>query len=120
MHSYYYLEIQFMFEFILVWNVRYKDINCCDKMRSHTLNGLETLTDMYQYLVQVQWNAQNDGRCGACGDHFDQSPKPHEDIGGKYLTCVITGVYEAGTVMETQVLLTACLKGWFELRCVSF
>ena len=69
--------------------------------------------------MQVQWNAQNDGRCGACGDPFDQSPKPHEDIGGKYVTGVITGVYEAGSVMEAQVLLTAYHKGWFEFRCVS-
>jgi len=97
----------------------YKDINCFEKMRLH-LNGLKTLTDIYQYIVQVQWNAQNDGRCGVCGDPFDQSPKPHEDIGGKYVTGVITGVYETGSVMETQVLLTAYHKGWFEFRCVSF
>ena len=80
-------------------------------------------------MLQVQWNSRNDGRCGACGDPFNQSPKPHEDIGGKYVTGVITGEYEAGSVMEAEVLLTASVmeaevlltayhKGWFEFRCV--
>ncbi|XP_045183781.2 uncharacterized protein LOC123542162 [Mercenaria mercenaria] len=65
----------------------------------------------------VQWNPENDGRCGVCGDPFNAAVKPNEDVDGKYVVNgVITGSYFKGDVMETKVQLTAYHKGWFEFR----
>ncbi|XP_060607944.1 uncharacterized protein LOC132760070, partial [Ruditapes philippinarum] len=64
----------------------------------------------------VQWN-QNDGRCGVCGDPYNAQVKPNEDVGGLYVVNgVITGSYDKGGVLNTEVEITAYHKGWFEFR----
>lgn len=70
---------------------------------------------------QVQWNAENNGKCGVCGDPANADIKPNEDVNGKFVqNGVITGSYVKGNVIETKVNLTAYHKGWFEFRYVLF
>ncbi|KAL4216329.1 hypothetical protein ACF0H5_024056 [Mactra antiquata] len=58
----------------------------------------------------------NNGQCGVCGDPFDATNKPNEDIGGTYVTGTITGNYVQGGQLNATVQLTAYHKGWFEFR----
>ncbi|XP_045185095.2 uncharacterized protein LOC123543096 [Mercenaria mercenaria] len=65
----------------------------------------------------VQWNSENNGRCGVCGDPFNAAVKPNEDINGTYVkNGVITGSYVKGDVLNTKVDITAYHRGWFEFR----
>jgi len=63
--------------------------------------------------VGRQYNKHNKGRCGICGDPFDQSPRRHE-AGGRYATGLITATFQKGGVMPVTVDLTANHKGYFE------
>lgn len=66
---------------------------------------------------EVQWNSENDGKCGVCGDPYNATVKPNEDVDGEYVrNGVITGSYVRGSVMTTKVNLTAYHKGWFEFK----
>ena len=56
------------------------------------------------------------GKCGPCGDAFqDAQPRAHE-FGGKYGKGIIVAKYPAGATIELTVQLTAHHKGWFEFR----
>lgn len=66
------------------------------------------------YVPQHQHNQQG-GKCGICGDAWDEDPRPHE-AGGKYATGTIVEHYNVGEIITAIVELTANHKGYFEFR----
>ncbi|GBP71479.1 hypothetical protein EVAR_103364_1 [Eumeta japonica] len=62
-----------------------------------------------------QWH-KNDGKCGVCGDAWDQpAPRPHE-LGGRFGKGVIVRRYASGDALALKVELTANHNGYFEFR----
>ncbi|XP_062615337.1 uncharacterized protein LOC134277082 isoform X1 [Saccostrea cucullata] len=64
-----------------------------------------------------QWGI-NRGKCGICGDPYQQNPRENE-AGGKYATGIISKCYQyqpSGQNMDIQVELTANHLGYFEFR----
>jgi len=58
----------------------------------------------------------NKGKCGVCGDPWDQAtPRDNED-GGKFYKGIIVRGYKAGQVMPIEVELTATHYGYLEFR----
>lgn len=55
------------------------------------------------------------GKCGICGDAWDQSPRAHE-VGGLYATGLIVRHYQEGQVLNITVDITANHLGHFEIR----
>ncbi|XP_052703443.1 uncharacterized protein LOC128179830 [Crassostrea angulata] len=63
----------------------------------------------------VQWMLSG-GKCGICGDPYNQKqPRDHE-AGGKYASGIITRHYTEGQLIDVDVEITANHKGWFEFR----
>ncbi|XP_068245100.1 uncharacterized protein [Palaemon carinicauda] len=56
-----------------------------------------------------------DGKCGICGDPWDQSPRAHE-VGGIFATGLVVRHYLEGQVLNITVLITANHLGHFEAR----
>ena len=64
-----------------------------------------------------QWNQVNQGKCGICGDPFDEAVKDHELPNGKYTKPIrLTGNYSLGEQITIKVDLTASHKGFFMFR----
>ncbi|XP_004924409.1 uncharacterized protein LOC101739392 [Bombyx mori] len=62
-----------------------------------------------------QWETNN-GKCGICGDPYDDSPpRPHE-LGGAYGNGVIVAKYSSGQVIDTTVEITAYHRGYWEFK----
>lgn len=64
-----------------------------------------------------QWGL-NGGRCGICGDPYQQNPRENE-AGGKYATGIISRCYRyfpTGQIIAVQVDLTVNHLGYFEFR----
>ncbi|KAJ8921245.1 hypothetical protein NQ315_013717 [Exocentrus adspersus] len=60
-----------------------------------------------------QW-VKNEGKCGVCGDPWDSKiPRPHE-YGGTYGQGLIVRKYNAGSIINIRVELTANHYGYFE------
>lgn len=58
----------------------------------------------------------NGGRCGICGDAWnDPEPRDHE-LGGRYSTGQIVRRYRTSHVVNVIVQLTATHRGYFEFR----
>ncbi|XP_037092756.1 uncharacterized protein LOC119112633 [Pollicipes pollicipes] len=56
------------------------------------------------------------GKCGICGDPYDEPvPRTHE-IGGPYYRGYLVANYTAGSAIDVQVLLTANHKGYFQFK----
>ncbi|CAG0892303.1 unnamed protein product [Cyprideis torosa] len=55
------------------------------------------------------------GKCGICGDPFDQNPREHE-VGGKYANGIIVDEFEKGQVIEALIDITANHLGYFVFR----
>eukprot|EP00092_Neocalanus_flemingeri_P037458 GFUD01040790.1.p1 GENE.GFUD01040790.1~~GFUD01040790.1.p1 ORF type:complete len:387 (-),score=70.30 GFUD01040790.1:134-1294(-) len=58
----------------------------------------------------------NDGKCGICGDSYDEPSPQHHETGGNYGNGVITKTYVVGSVVDIEVEVTANHKGRFELK----
>ena len=58
----------------------------------------------------------NEGRCGVCGDPFDEMIKPHEAPGGLYATGTIVRNYTQGEIIPVTIQITATHKGFYEFR----
>lgn len=81
-------------------------------MRGHFRPFSETV--FYQYF-KVQWMLSG-GKCGICGDPYNQKqPRDHE-AGGKYASGIITRHYTESQQIDVDVEITANHKGWFEFR----
>ncbi|KAL4221477.1 hypothetical protein ACF0H5_019734 [Mactra antiquata] len=64
----------------------------------------------------TQWK-QNGGKCGVCGDNYNDKIKDNEDLEGKYVkNRQIVATYTQGEVIETVARLTAFHKGKFRFR----
>lgn len=71
--------------------------------------------ELYCGGFSVQWD-QNGGKCGLCGDRYDDPvPRPHED-GGKYGNGVIGRRYTMGQTIDIEVDINANHWGYFELK----
>ncbi|XP_069120051.1 uncharacterized protein [Argopecten irradians] len=61
-----------------------------------------------------------DGKCGLCGDPYDQAHPRENEAGGKYATGLIVSHYNMGSAINITVQLTANHLGYFEFRlCVN-
>lgn len=56
------------------------------------------------------------GKCGPCGDAWDQATPRANEFGGKFGNGVITRLYQTGQVIDVTVEITANHRGWFEFR----
>ncbi|KAL1435226.1 hypothetical protein MTO96_011148 [Rhipicephalus appendiculatus] len=63
----------------------------------------------------VHWQ-QNGGKCGVCGDPWNQPTPRNNEAGGKYGKGIIVRRYKRGDVMKASVQLTANHRGYFEFR----
>ena len=64
--------------------------------------------------ITVQWK-KNGGKCGVCGDPWDQDPRDHEP-GGQYATGIIGKTYYEGQSINITIDVTANHNGYFEFR----
>lgn len=62
-----------------------------------------------------QWE-YNGGKCGICGDAWDDVPPRDNEDGGKYGKKIIVRKYQSGQVIEAKVELTKHHGGYFEFR----
>jgi len=62
----------------------------------------------------TQWNDQNKGKCGICGDRWDGERE--NETPGKYASGTIVATYSEGQVIDIEVQITKNHKGWFEFR----
>ncbi|XP_069944193.1 uncharacterized protein [Cherax quadricarinatus] len=63
-----------------------------------------------------QQHEVNDGKCGVCGDAWDQHPRPHEAPDGVYATGTIVKHYTQGQIINVTVDITSNHRGHFEFR----
>lgn len=67
---------------------------------------------MLLFFLKVQYG-QNGGKCGFCGDNYnDSTPRAHE-LGGTYGQGDIVKSYKAGSLAPVNVRLTKNHKGYF-------
>eukprot|EP00092_Neocalanus_flemingeri_P005351 GFUD01005765.1.p1 GENE.GFUD01005765.1~~GFUD01005765.1.p1 ORF type:complete len:328 (-),score=66.88 GFUD01005765.1:130-1092(-) len=64
---------------------------------------------------QVQWGV-NGGKCGVCGDAYNDPVKEHEAPGGRFATGIIVREYQPGDTMDITVDVTANHQGYFTFR----
>ncbi|GFN82958.1 hypothetical protein PoB_000946400 [Plakobranchus ocellatus] len=62
-----------------------------------------------------QWS-RNRGKCGICGDAFQQPQPRDNESGGKYGLGIISRTYTQGQEVTFKVMITANHFGWFEFR----
>lgn len=58
----------------------------------------------------------NGGKCGVCGDAWEENPRPHEAPDGLYATGTITRQYIQGQVITLTADITSNHRGHFEVR----
>ena len=73
------------------------------------------LSFFYNETIQRQWLV-NKGKCGICGDAFDERIKPHEAPGGIFATGTIVRTFRPGQVIPITLQLTAVHKGFYEFK----
>ena len=66
-------------------------------------------------ILQRQWLV-NKGKCGICGDPFDETVKPHEAPGGNFATGTIVRNYTEGQVIPVKIDITALHKGYYQFK----
>ena len=63
----------------------------------------------------VQWSS-NGGKCGVCGDNYqDEVPRAHE-TGGKFGNEIIGATYTTGAIIDIDIEIVANHWGYFELK----
>ncbi|XP_023344479.1 uncharacterized protein LOC111713764 [Eurytemora carolleeae] len=71
--------------------------------------------ELYCGGFSVQWD-ENKGKCGVCGDRFDEPiPRSHEG-GGKYGNGIIGRRYSMGQTIDIEIDISANHWGHFELK----
>lgn len=78
--------------------------------------ALPNYNDMANFCggIHRQWDI-NGGKCGVCGDPYDQNPRDHEP-GGKYATGITVRNYTQGQEISATIDITANHDGYFEFR----
>ena len=70
----------------------------------------------FNYQFQVQYNGNNNGQCGECGDQWSlPQPRPNDE-GGKYGNGIVVATYKQGDIISVDVELTVNHGGWMEFR----
>ena len=64
---------------------------------------------------KVQYE-KNNGKCGVCGDPWNESPPRRHENGGVFGNGVLGRRYSPGQVIDVEVELTSNHKGYFEFR----
>ena len=59
---------------------------------------------------------KNGGKCGICGDSYDEPSPQHHETGGNFGNKVITKTYVMGSVVDMEIELTANHKGHFMFK----
>ncbi|CAL8109432.1 unnamed protein product [Orchesella dallaii] len=72
-------------------------------------------TQLYCGSKEVQWNF-NDGKCGECGDSWNQTKPRDNENGGLYGNGIIVRNYTRGQNISVAVELTAPHLGHFEFK----
>ncbi|XP_032792012.2 uncharacterized protein LOC116928978 [Daphnia magna] len=62
-----------------------------------------------------QWLV-NKGKCGICGDPYDERVKPHEAPGGLFATGTIVRTYVQGQTIPVKIEITAKHKGHYKFK----
>jgi len=62
----------------------------------------------------AQWNEENNGKCGVCGDRWDGVRE--NETPGKYATGTIVANYKSGQDINVKIRITSNHKGWVEFR----
>ncbi|XP_076066211.1 uncharacterized protein LOC143039859 [Oratosquilla oratoria] len=63
----------------------------------------------------TQWTV-NDGKCGPCGDPYNE-PRPRKnEAGGYYGNGILTGNFTRGQTVEIEIMITVQHGGWFEFK----
>jgi len=65
--------------------------------------------------LQRQWIV-NKGKCGVCGDPYDEPVKPHQAPGGIFATGTIVRTYKQGDIIPVTIQITATHKGYYEFK----
>lgn len=65
--------------------------------------------------VGRQWE-RNGGRCGVCGDPWDEPRPRRNENGGRYGNGIISRHYRAGQAVNARVYISANHKGYFEFK----
>ncbi|XP_046630908.1 uncharacterized protein LOC124310859 [Daphnia pulicaria] len=71
--------------------------------------------ELYCGGFSIHWSL-NGGKCGVCGDRWDEPPPRLHESGGFYDTGLLGKRYTPGQIIDIEVELTANHKGHFELR----
>lgn len=64
--------------------------------------------------IKHRWEV-NKGKCGVCGDPWDNKPRDNE-AGGLYAKEIVSGVYKSGTYLQAIVDVANANGGYFEFR----
>lgn len=59
-------------------------------------------------MFLVQWSV-NDGKCGVCGDAYDQAQPRRHEAGGEYGRGIISRHYFAGQVRSIETITSVLL-----------
>jgi len=57
-------------------------------------------------MFLVQWSI-NDGKCGVCGDAYDQAQPRRHEAGGEYGRGIISRHYFAGQVRSIETIMSS-------------
>ena len=56
------------------------------------------------------------GKCGICGDAFDEAIREHEAPNGKYANGIIVREYDEGDIIDISIDVTSNHKGYFVFK----
>lgn len=74
------------------------------------------IDDNQSYCGGIGNQISNGGRCGICGDPWDEYPRAHEAPGGIYATGIITKTYKQGSFIPVIIDITANHQGYFVFK----
>ena len=69
-----------------------------------------------ELFFQTQYNVNNQGRCGECGDQWALPRPRHNDEGGLYGNGIIVASYTQGSLIPVDLELPVNHGGWMEFR----
>lgn len=71
------------------------------------------------YLYHLAHQVTNNGKCGLCGDNWNDTVPRNHETGGKYGVALPTRRYYSGQIITVVVELTSNHKGYFIFKVCS-